>query len=152
MFIENDDDYSPTIRLIEGDYGITLPIELELENGESITNNDSFVINIYDKVDGKKIITKTFSNIQENTLPFQLTEQESQLLPVGKYYYDRSTEKLYSWIVDIQEYKAKLTNMVNTATNWFMKIADMERIQATQDTDLESREKILSRDFRNISR
>lgn len=88
MFIENDDDYSSTIRFIEGDYGITLPIELELENGESITNNDSFVINIYDKVDGKKIITKTFSNIQENTLPFQLTEQESQLLPVGKYYYD----------------------------------------------------------------
>ena len=56
---------------------------------------------------------------------------------VGKYYYDRSTDKLYSWIIDIQEYKAKLTNMVNTATNWFMKIADMERIQATQDTDLE---------------
>ena len=87
MFIE-DENRPLKITFIEGDWGIILPIELEPEDDETITNNDSFIIKIFTKINGEPLITKTYSNIENNTIEFQLTKEESSLLPVGTYRYD----------------------------------------------------------------
>ena len=83
MFIDYDDD--TTIGITEGDFGITLPIEIE---GIEISSNEQFDIKIFEKVNEPPILTKTFSNISNNTIEFKLTKEESELLKVGSYYYD----------------------------------------------------------------
>ena len=83
MFIEYDDD--TTIGMIEGDFGIVLPIEIE---GIEITTEDQFSIKIFKNINEEPIITKTYSNISDNTIEFELTKEESQLLKKGYYYYD----------------------------------------------------------------
>lgn len=87
MFIENE-NYPLRITMTEGDFGITLPIELETEDEETITSDDSFVLNIFKEINSEPLVSKTYSNIQNNTIEFSLTEEESLLLPVGCYYYD----------------------------------------------------------------
>lgn len=52
---------------------------------------------------------------------------------VGKYYYDRQTGKLYSWIIDVADYKAKLTNMLNVKTNWYIQTAESIDITEIQN-------------------
>ena len=74
------------ISMTERDFGIVLPIELELNS--EITSKDNFSIKIFKKINEEPIIEKTYSNIIENTINFQLTEEESKLLEVGSYYYD----------------------------------------------------------------
>ena len=83
MFIEYDDD--TTIGMVEGDFGIVLPIEIE---GAELSSNDQISINIFDRTSEEPLITKTFNNITNNTIDFKLTKEESQLLKVGTYYYD----------------------------------------------------------------
>lgn len=83
MFIKYDDD--TTIGMIEGDFGIVLPIEIE---GIEITTEDQFSIKIFKNINEEPIITKTYSNISDNTINFELTKEESQLLKKGYYYYD----------------------------------------------------------------
>ena len=83
MFIEYDDD--TTIGMIEDDFGIVLPIEIE---GIEITTEDQFSIKIFKNINEEPIITKTYSNIFDNTINFELTKEESQLLKKGSYYYD----------------------------------------------------------------
>ena len=87
MFIENESN-PLRITMTEGDFGITLPIELIIEDKETISNYDNFVLNIYKTINSEPIVSKTYTDIQDNTIEFSLTEQESLLLPVGKYYYD----------------------------------------------------------------
>lgn len=87
MFIENE-AYPLRITMTEGDFGITLPIELITEDEETITNDDEFVIKIFKKINTEPLITKTYSNIENDTIEFSMTEQESLLLSVGDYYYD----------------------------------------------------------------
>ena len=87
MFIE--DEVNPlAIKFVEGDWGIILPINLKTEDGETITNSDNFVIKIFEKINEEPLIEKTFSNIQNNTIEFQLTEIDTEKLPVGNYFYD----------------------------------------------------------------
>ena len=78
------------IRMTEGDYGIILPIELEVENDETFDTNDYFDIKIYDKLNTEPIINKTYlyRDLENNTIPFTLTEAETSLLKIGVYLYD----------------------------------------------------------------
>ena len=79
-------DYGDTIiGMVEGDFGIVLPIEIE---GIEITPEDEFVFKIFKNKNEQPILSKVFRNISENTINFKLTKEESELLKVGKYYYD----------------------------------------------------------------
>lgn len=82
MFIEYDDT---KIGMIEGDFGIVLPIEIE---GIDIDEEDKFSIKIFKKINEEPIINKIFENITDNTINFELTKNESELLETGCYYYD----------------------------------------------------------------
>lgn len=72
------------LSMVEGDWGINLPITV---NGVEFDTNDEVLITVKDKKNGDVILEKTYGNIDENTIPFELTEAESALLPVGKYVY-----------------------------------------------------------------
>lgn len=76
------------IEMVEGDYGITLPITIEPENDEQFSTEDTFAIKIYKKINDEPIINAEYTEIENNTIPFELTQQDSALLPVGMYYYD----------------------------------------------------------------
>ena len=82
------DEERKTLEMVEGDFGLTLPIELEVEDDETITSEDSFSIKIYQGINGQAIIEKSYSDIQDNTIDFELSKTESESLPVGTYYYD----------------------------------------------------------------
>lgn len=87
MFIE--DNKNPLrIIMTEGDFGLILSIEITPEEGELITQDTNFQINIFKEINEEPLISKTYSNIENNIIPFELTEEESLLLPVGKYIYD----------------------------------------------------------------
>jgi len=73
-----------TIRMAEGDWGIKLPVTL---NGMTLTASDEVRFVIKTAVNGNVIVSKTFTNIAENTVDLELTEAESELLPVGSYVY-----------------------------------------------------------------
>lgn len=85
MFIE-DKNNPTTIKMVEGDYGITLPIELDTD--ETITSADCFEVCIYKELNANPLITKSYSDISNNTIEFSLSISDSALLPVGTYYYD----------------------------------------------------------------
>lgn len=70
--------------MAEGDYGIALPVIVE---GATFTASDSLKVTIKNNRNGTAILEKTYSNITNNTIQFELTEAESALLPVGQYAY-----------------------------------------------------------------
>lgn len=74
------------IKMVEGDYGIVLPIIITAES--ELTQDDKFSIKIYKEINGEPLISKEYSDIKNNTIEFKLTEEESLQLPVGQYYYD----------------------------------------------------------------
>ena len=75
------------IEMVEGDWGEELPLELETEN--EITSSDNFIIEIFKDVRSREpIITKKYSDIKENTINFRLTQEDSQKLKVGTYFYN----------------------------------------------------------------
>lgn len=76
------------IAMVEGDFGVALPFEIELEGGESLTENDNFRISIFNKLNSEAIIEKNYTVDEENTFDFTLTEEESKKLKVGFYMYD----------------------------------------------------------------
>ena len=83
MIIGNSNTF--TIEMVEGDWGEVLPIELLNET----TEDDKFIINIFKNISSSEpLITKSFENIQNNTINFKLTEDESKLLKVGVYFYN----------------------------------------------------------------
>lgn len=82
------DEENKTLEMVEGDFGLILPIELEVDNDETITSDDSFSIKIYKEINGQAIIEKNYSNLQDNTINFQLSKEESERLLVGRYFYD----------------------------------------------------------------
>ena len=85
MWIE--DKNNPTkMTMVEGDYGIVNPIEIETD--ETISSSECFEISIYKKINTNPLVIKTYSNIQNKTINFSLTAAESALLPVGSYLYD----------------------------------------------------------------
>lgn len=76
------------IEMVEGDFGLVLPIIIESDSGTIFGSEDEFTIKIFKSINTEPIINKTYSNITNNTIDFELTESESLLLPVGIYYYD----------------------------------------------------------------
>ena len=81
------DDEKLLIEMVEGDFGLTLPITLNVGN-TVFGVEDHFAINIFKELDEKPIVTKEYSNISDNTIEFSLTQEESNKLAKGKYYYD----------------------------------------------------------------
>ena len=79
------------IKMTEGDYGVILPIELETENEETFDVDDFFAMKIYDGLNTLPLITKIYeySEFENDTIPFTLTQEETALLKVGnEYIYD----------------------------------------------------------------
>lgn len=72
------------LKMTEGDYGMQLPITI---SGTTLTASDEILMTIKSKVNGDTILAKTYDNISQNTFNFELTEAETQLLPVGSYVY-----------------------------------------------------------------
>ena len=72
------------LKMCEGDYGLKLPITI---SGTTLTASDEVLFTLKDKLNGDTIITKTFSNITQNTVNLELTEAETALVPVGDYVY-----------------------------------------------------------------
>lgn len=81
----NADEDSLNIEMVEGDYGIVLPIIIK---NEAITSVDKFSIKIFKEVNTEAIIEKEYRNIKENTINFMLTKEDSNKLKPGKYLYD----------------------------------------------------------------
>ena len=80
-------DESLLIEMVEGDYGLTLPITLNVDD-TVFNSEDQFAIKIFKEVDGEPLVSKEYSNINNNTIEFSLTQEESNKLPKGRYYYD----------------------------------------------------------------
>lgn len=63
--------------MVEGDYGIVLPIELSIESTEqAITSSDKFSIKIFKDINSTLIVSQEYSNISNNTIEFKLTSEE----------------------------------------------------------------------------
>lgn len=82
------DEENKTIEMVEGDFGITLSIELKTESEETISESDSFVIKIFENTNESAIIEKTYTDIEDKTIRFELTKEESELLKTGVYFYN----------------------------------------------------------------
>ena len=65
------------ISMTEGDWGIKLPITV---SGTTFAANDELRFTVGE-------VAKTYTNIQNNTIDFELTDSETELLPVGVYAY-----------------------------------------------------------------
>lgn len=72
------------LSMAEGDFGIALPIEI---SGVTLGQQDSIKITFKTAVNGDEVFAKEFDGIVDNTISFELTEEESALLPVGSYVY-----------------------------------------------------------------
>lgn len=65
------------ITMCEGDYGIDLPITLNVE----LADNENLQITVKDAMNGNTLLTKSFKDA------LNLTAAETANLPVGKYIY-----------------------------------------------------------------
>ena len=81
----NVDEEKKKIEMTEGDFGIALPVEIE---GIDVSNADKFVLKIFKEINGQAIIEKVFENITNNTIELSFTQEESEKLEIGDYYYD----------------------------------------------------------------
>lgn len=75
---------SNSISMTEGDFGVALPITI---GGTTLAASDTIKLTVLTGVNGDEILSKEFTNIQQNTVSLELTEAESALLPVGSYVY-----------------------------------------------------------------
>ena len=71
------------MSMVHGDYGVGLDIDLK---GRTIVSTDSAKITI--KQNGTAVVTKTFTNIQDNKITLQLTSSDAEALTPGLYLYD----------------------------------------------------------------
>lgn len=76
------------IEMVEGDYGIFLPITIETDESDNLEIDDNFRISIYKTINGVSIIEKNYTLDDYNTFKFYLSETETKKLGVGYYYYD----------------------------------------------------------------
>lgn len=72
------------LQMSEGDWGLTLPITI---SGATMSASDAVKIVIKKDVNGDAVVEKTFTNIEQNTVDFVLTQAESALLTPGTYVY-----------------------------------------------------------------
>ena len=100
------------ICMAKGDYGIQLPIKV---TGITLGPNDEVVFELkrnnercHDPVHHSRqlVLSKTFTNIEENTIILELTEEESKSLGVG----------VYTYCLDWHQSGNFLCNMIPSAT------------------------------------
>ena len=72
------------IKMAEEDFGVRLPMTV---HGTTLSAGDEIAFVLKNRMNGNTILTKTFSSIQDNTFNLVFTEEESELLKVGKYVY-----------------------------------------------------------------
>ena len=72
------------IIMTEGDFGLDLPIKI---NGATFETNDKIKMLIKHQKNGLALIEKEFQNIQNNTINFFLTKEESSILKPVDYVY-----------------------------------------------------------------
>lgn len=72
------------LKMCEEDWGIELPVKI---TGTTFSEHDEILFTLKDEMNGNTVLTKTFSNITDNTISLSLTEAESALLSIGSYYY-----------------------------------------------------------------
>ena len=74
-----------TIIMVEKDFGISLPITI---TGGIISNDETIKLTLT-KSDGTALIEpKIYTNIENNTFDLIFTQEESEKMSVGKYFYD----------------------------------------------------------------
>lgn len=78
MFKVNNND----IYMTEHDFNVALPVTI---NGAEFDATDSVKIVI--KKNDEVVLEKIYNDIQDNTFNFILSETESELLPLGHYFY-----------------------------------------------------------------
>lgn len=71
------------LQMTEGDYGVQLPMAIK---GTELSAADSFMITIKTGRNTEALIEKEYSDIQDSTINFELTEAESELLEAGMTY------------------------------------------------------------------
>ena len=92
------------IEMVEGDWGEELPLEIETES--EITSSDKFIIEIFKDIRSREtIITKKYSDIKENTINFRLTQEDSEKLKVGTYFYNIDWYKENSFLSNVAHSK-----------------------------------------------
>ena len=72
------------LQMTEGDYGVSLPYKLR---GITFVVADSVKITIKTDLDGATLVTKDYTNIQNNTVPISFTAAESAKLKPGDWVY-----------------------------------------------------------------
>ena len=72
------------LQMTEGDYGITLPYKLR---GITIDVADSFKLTIKTDRNGATILSKEYTNVQNNAVPITFTAAESAKLKPGEWVY-----------------------------------------------------------------
>ena len=72
------------LTMTEKDFGVGLKTTLK---GIPFTNGDSILFTFKDKMNGNTILTKEFTDIQDNQFSLVLTQADSLLLPIGNYVY-----------------------------------------------------------------
>lgn len=73
-----------TIRMSEGDYGVALPFSVK---GVTLTASDCIKFVFKDKPEGETLLTKEYTNIQNNVGNLMFTAAESALFEPGIYTY-----------------------------------------------------------------
>lgn len=79
------DEKKDRLEMIEGDFGIKLPVEIE---GVTVEEKDSISLKVFKEMNANPVISKTFTNISNNTIELEFFKEESKILSVGNYYYD----------------------------------------------------------------
>lgn len=72
------------LTMTEGDYGIALPVEIK---GTTLGSADSIKFTFKAAPNGTTVLEKDFSNITDNTVELQFSEEQSNRFHVGNYLY-----------------------------------------------------------------
>lgn len=70
--------------MAEGDYGIQLPVVV---SGVTFDASDSLLFTFKYAMNQSNMLTKEYTNIEQNTVNLEFTEEESAIFTVGTYCY-----------------------------------------------------------------
>ena len=73
-----------SLKMVEGDWGVELPISI---SGVTFTASDQVLFTLKTNDNGETVLTKTFSNITQNTVKLEMAEEDTETLEVGNYVY-----------------------------------------------------------------
>lgn len=99
--------------VFSGDYTKEIPICFDTNVSDGVRR--AYGVQVYDQKYDPEHLDKSFPTVGE----------------VGKYYYDTLHGKLYTWVIDVNEYKVKLQNMLDAKTNWWIQSADLSDLTNT---------------------